>query len=287
MMTKETNVIKSFINIVQSDLTSYESSINPYKNRIQIQGERFEVFIKNSFANTFQISDVSKVEQIYSEFFIHQGSANHPPDLIIRNGDSIEMKKNESKLSSNIALNSSWPRTKLYSYDEKLTKKVSNLIPKGGIDNLYAVGTYNKKNILNQLLYFYGDCFYKNTNFYRDKYSQIQKKLSEFDLNKKSSKELGGISNFDEIDRSSLRIRGMFQAKNPMIIDTIKNLLPSSQNFQMILIMRESKYQTINNLDKTELENLNSQYIIIKNIDLIDPDNSKKHLDVKIIIYTR
>ena len=72
MMTKETNVIKSFINIVQSDLTSYESSINPYKNRIQIQGERFEVFIKNSFANTFQISDVSKVEQIYSEFFIHQ-----------------------------------------------------------------------------------------------------------------------------------------------------------------------------------------------------------------------
>jgi hypothetical protein len=64
-------------------------------------------------------NEQSRLDQ-FSRVFSYQGNPNNPPDLMIRQGDAIEIKKIESPHSS-LALNSSYPKAKLFSHSTMLT----------------------------------------------------------------------------------------------------------------------------------------------------------------------
>jgi hypothetical protein len=108
-MTNVLTAIRTIINHPISDLVNYYQS----KNRINQMGEALECFIKDIFADTVTESDQQKKLLKYSEVFSYSGNANNPPDLILRRGDAVEVKKIES-IGAGIALNSSYPKSKLY-----------------------------------------------------------------------------------------------------------------------------------------------------------------------------
>ncbi|MEC4893935.1 MAG: NgoPII family restriction endonuclease [Oscillatoria sp. PMC 1051.18] len=111
-MTNILHAIATLVNHPTPNLLShYQSKSN---NRINAIGDDLEEFIKDAFANTINETDLSKKVKRYSEIFSWQGNQNNPPDLILTNGDAVEVKKIQL-LRSRIALNSSYPKAKLSS----------------------------------------------------------------------------------------------------------------------------------------------------------------------------
>ena len=56
---------------------------------------------------------VKEALEKYSEVFSYLGNTSNPPDMIIKDGDAIEVKKIEG--FNTLMLNSSYPKQKLYS----------------------------------------------------------------------------------------------------------------------------------------------------------------------------
>lgn len=63
-------------------------------NKINSRGDRFEFFIKDSLSGTLdeEHNTISDKEQSYSNALSWTGSQNEPPDIIIRDGDAVEVK---------------------------------------------------------------------------------------------------------------------------------------------------------------------------------------------------
>ena len=83
-------------------------------------GEALEEYIKDLFSGTVFEKNENKRMEIISKVFSYLGNTNNPPDSILREGDAIEVKKIENKTSS-LALNSSFPKAKLYSNSTMIT----------------------------------------------------------------------------------------------------------------------------------------------------------------------
>ena len=87
-----TNLLIALKNVVQNpnnDLVAQYRSLN----RMNSMGEALEFYIKDIFSSAFSEKDISKKEQKYSKEFSYLGNQNNPPDIIIKNGDAIEVKK--------------------------------------------------------------------------------------------------------------------------------------------------------------------------------------------------
>ena len=66
------------------------------KNKINAVGDALEAFIKDIFANTLNETDDFKRIISYQKVFSYCGNQNNPPDLMLIDGDAIEVKKIES-----------------------------------------------------------------------------------------------------------------------------------------------------------------------------------------------
>lgn len=82
-------------------------------NRINIRGDALELYVKNLFADTFNDSEHDRLDK-WSEIFSYTGNSANPPDLMLKEGDAVEVKKIESPDAA-IALNSSYPKHTLKS----------------------------------------------------------------------------------------------------------------------------------------------------------------------------
>ncbi|CAA6810140.1 MAG: Type II site-specific deoxyribonuclease() [uncultured Sulfurovum sp.] len=114
------NILRAFINIVEN----YQVNINSLthgNNRANNMGEGLEAYIKDVFAGTINESDEQRKLEQFEKVYSFQGNKNNPPDLMLKNSDAIEIKKLESKNSA-IALNSSYPKAKIYADSPMITK---------------------------------------------------------------------------------------------------------------------------------------------------------------------
>lgn len=144
------NIINAIINLVKSPKIDLEHQ-STSKNRANSMGESLEEYIKDLFAGTVSIKDPIIRNEKLSHTFSYLGNQNNPPDIMLINGDAIEVKKIESK-SASLALNSSYPKAKLFS-DNPLLKKECRECENWSIkDMLYAVG-YVKNNKLSSLAF--------------------------------------------------------------------------------------------------------------------------------------
>ena len=137
------NIIKAFINIVHNHKTDIQN-ITLGSNRANSMGEGLEEYIKDIFTNTIDESNSQLKLENLSEVFSYQGNKNNPPDLILKNSDAIEIKKLESKNSA-IALNSSYPKSKLYANSPMITTACRECEEWTEKDMLYAIGYLPKK----------------------------------------------------------------------------------------------------------------------------------------------
>lgn len=88
------NIINAIINLVNnpiSHLTNYYQG----RNRANNAGDALEEYVKDMFANTFELAENERLEKI-SNTFSYLGNNSNPPDAMLRGGDAIEVKKIES-----------------------------------------------------------------------------------------------------------------------------------------------------------------------------------------------
>src|SRR3712207_6393599 len=104
---KMSNIINAVINVINNPVLKLKSHYSN-KNRANSSGDALEEYIKDLFSGSFNLSDEERLKR-WSEIFSYLGNNNNPPDIILRGGDAIEVKKIESKDAS-LALNSSYPK---------------------------------------------------------------------------------------------------------------------------------------------------------------------------------
>ena len=118
------NILTAILNIIENPIVKLKTFYQS-RNRINNMGEALENYIKDLFASTLNITDEQSRILRFSDVFSYFGNQNNPPDMMIRGGDAIEVKKIEKKGAS-LSLNSSYPKAKFFSNDPKIKATCRN-----------------------------------------------------------------------------------------------------------------------------------------------------------------
>jgi len=274
------NILKAILNIANNPIIKLKNSYSG-RNTINNIGVALEAYIQDAFAGTISENNSVKRNQAISNIFSYLGNQNNPPDIIIKEGDAIEVKKIQSRGSA-IALNSSYPKHKLYSTDSRITEACKTCEVWEIKDIIYAIGVISDDK-LNHLWLVYGDCYAANKEIYSrigDKIKSGVLEISEIDFSE--TKELGRVNKVDPLGITSLRIRGMWHIDNPIKVFRDIYTANDSNAFNLSCIMRKDKFDSFTENDKRLIEK-NSK-ISISDIKIKNPDNPAQLLEAKLIV---
>lgn len=287
MSNSSTNILKAIKNIIDNKIVDLIPFYKKSDNRINSVGDALDLFIKDSFSNSYNFNFKEKAE-LFNSNFSYSGNKNNPPDLILKNGDAIEIKKIENPKSA-LALNSSYPKNKLYSDDPRITKSCFDCEEEKWQkkDIIYSIGVSNN-NKLNLLWFVYGDCYCADRNIYQRVASKISQGINEInDIEFIETQELAKIKKIDPLGITDLRVRGMWHIQNPLIVFNDLIEFDSSKNFNLISIIPEEKYLSFPLADIKEIENYQDKGLVIKNLSIKSPNNPAKLMKVKFIHYAQ
>jgi hypothetical protein len=277
------NILKAFINIINNYQVSIDN-ITQGNNRANNMGEGLETYIKDIFANTTNETDEQVKLEKLAITYSYQGNKNNPPDLMLRDSDAIEVKKLESKNSA-IALNSSYPKAKLYADSPMITTACKNCEEWSIKDMLYAVGYVSQSN-LKSLWLVYGDCFCADKETYERIKTTISSGITTIpDVEFTETKELGKVKKVDPLGITDLRIRGMWHIDNPNKTFNYIYTYDDTKNFQLICLMKKEKYDSLPIEDKEVIENLENENVSVQNIRIKNPNNPIQLIDAKLLVF--
>lgn len=280
------NVLKAIINL--NKIRKNEIS-DMYLSKISINniGVGLEYYIKDLFCGTYDIENVSEKDKEYSKYLSYLGNQNHPPDFIIENFDAIEVKKIGSQ-GSRIALNSSYPKHKLYKEDPRITNacRACESTEWHQKDIIYVIGVV-KQNKLKLLWFIYGDCYAASKEIYKKIYDNIKSAVHTEGYEFTETNELGKIKRMDPLGITDLRIRGMWHIDNPLkVYDYLDVDYNKENDLTVYTIMKKEKYNSLPEKDQNDIEMLANQSdnpINIENVEIKDPDNPANYLKAKLI----
>lgn len=279
-----TNLLIALSNIVKNPLTDVVSHYRS-SNRANNMGDALEFYVKDLFCGTTDIKDTNKKNEIYDKHFSYLGNQNNPPDIIIRGGDAIEVKKIES-LRSGIALNSSYPKDKLYSDSPMITQACRNCEDWREKDLIYTIGVA-KNNKLQALWFVYGNCYAAGKEIYERIRNKISSGLSELEgVEFSETKELGRVNKVDPLGITYLRIRGMWHIDNPIkVFDYITGI--DGDKLTVNALILKDKYNSFPAEDRGNLEKLEASGLSISDVKIKSPNNPAKLLEAKLIKFTK
>ena len=271
--------LDGFINLI----SSYSEKLDLHQEsliKINREGDSLEKYIKDGFCNILnkQLDKKTSIE-VYDKVFSWTGAQNHPPDLMIRGGDAIEVKKSSAVASPSFQLNSSPPRQKMSSEDPMINERIKNCENWKEKDVVYCLGSVTNQ-IINNIWFVYGDCFVASQDTYKSIKNDIKEYLKNMDYEMAETKELGGIKNYDPLGYSSLRIRGMWSTKHP---GRIFEKFTNKKNKGLYFVARKEKFKTFSSKTINKLEQIDK--IKSLDFDIEDPDNPKKLIECKILKY--
>lgn len=279
------NLLTAFLTIVNNYQMSVQH-ITHGNNRANNMGEGLEGFIKDAFANTFDETNEHTKLEVFSRVYAYSGNKNNPPDLILQNSDAIEIKKLESA-STAIALNSSYPKAKLFSNSTMITTACRTCEAWAEKDMLYAIGNVPKNtNQLKSLWLVYGDCFCAD----KEVYERIQQTISggitsipnvEFT----QTNELGKVKKVDPLGITDLRIRGMWHIENPTKIFNYLYRYDETVSFQLICLMKKEKYESLPLVDRNTIETLGNLHVTLSDVRIKNPSNPVQLMDGKLLVF--
>ncbi len=280
------NILKAISNIAALKENNLKNYYARSSNRANQVGEHLEMYLKDALSGTFgKPEDVR--ERIYADVFAYSNSQNHPPDMIIKNGDAIEVKKIGGNAGASLALNSSTPKDMLHSNDPKIDSECRNC--DGGHwsekDIFYVVG-YAKKEKLRYLFFVQGTCYAAAYSVYSSVQEPLKKEIDriirERGLATGRTNELGRINNVDPLRITQLRVRGMWQIKNPlMLFEDVCRL--GNETFALFAVMNADKYKSFPAADRKRLEK--TMKIEVKNISIKNPNNPAKNMPAILISF--
>ncbi|MBQ8742514.1 MAG: NgoPII family restriction endonuclease [Clostridia bacterium] len=278
------NILKAILNIYRCPIYNTR---NHYKsnNRANSMGDALELFVKDSFSNSYELSEEDAIKA-HAKTFSYLGNQNNPPDAILKASDAIEVKKIESS-SSELALNSSYPKSKLHRDSPMLTASCRGC--DGGKweqkDIIYAVGVINKETI-KQLCFVYGEDYAATREIYENLRAQIKKGVLEIpDIEFAETRELGRVNRIDPLGITYLRMRGMWHIQNPFHTFNYIYEFNKEATFNFLAIINEKKYASFPKEDRNRLEEEAGIKIVEKNIK--NPNNPALLKKVKVITFSR
>lgn len=277
------NIINAIYNLVNNPvvkLTEYYRG----RNRANNVGDALEEYIKDLFCNSFNTSEVERIN-ILEKTFSYLGNNNNPPDIMLKNGDAIEVKKIESSNSS-LALNSSYPKYILKADNpmiSKACKEAEDWIEK---DIIYAVGIVDKKNNnLKHLCMVYGKDYCASDECYSRIKNTIKNGVEEIpNIEFSETKELGHVNKIDPLGITYLRVRGMWGIKNPWNVFDYIYKRDNKKDFSFMCIINEEKWNTLDN--KELITNINKDNFSIIDIKIKNPDNPVQMKKAKLITFS-
>ncbi|MDK9693468.1 MAG: NgoPII family restriction endonuclease [Sulfurimonas sp.] len=279
------NIVKAFVNIINSYQTTVKSVTNG-NNRANNMGDGLESLIKDAFAGTINETDEQSRLEIFSTLYSYSGNKNNPPDLILRNSDAIEIKKLESH-STAIALNSSYPKAKLFSDSTMITTACRNCEEWSEKDMLYAIGNVPKNtNQLKSLWLVYGDCFCADKEIYERIKDTISNGIASIpDVEFTDTNELGKVKKVDPLGVTDLRIRGMWHIENPTKIFNYLYRYDDTKSFQLICLMKQEKYESLPLEDREAIENFENESFSVVDVRIKNPNNPAQLMDGVLMVF--
>jgi len=280
-----TNLLVAIKNIVINPITNLTAHYNNSSNRVNSEGEALENYIKDIFCGTVNTTDENQRNQTFSLHFSYLGNQNNPPDIMIRGGDAIEVKKMESN-GSGIALNSSYPKDVLYSDSPMLTAECKTCETWTKKELLYSVGVAPKGKLVS-LWFVYGDCYAANKSIYEKIRSAISDGIQTLpDIEFAETKELGRVNRVDPLGITYLRIRGMWHIENPSkVFQYVSHQIES--DFSVYALLLESKYNSFPLTDRQYLEQINIMGFAITKVKIKSPNNPATLLDARLISFRK
>ena len=273
------NVLIAIKNLVENPIFSIVSHYSG-RNRVNGVGDALEKYVKDLFAGTLFCNDEYLKIQQYQEVFSYTGNQNNPPDIILRNGDAIEVKKVQGNANA-LALNSSYPKDKLYADSTMITSNCRNCEQWNVKDIIYIVGNTTDTH-LKELWFVYGDCYAADKEIYeRIKDTIINGLHSIPNIELAETNELGKIKKVDPLGITDLRVRGMWSIFHPKkVFDYIpKHSILS--DFKFYCVMKTEKFEQFSEEDKDSLYNLVNDKFFIHDIQIRNPNNPAQLIPVK------
>ena len=277
-----TNILEAIINISKLEDLNIEEVILG-NNRAVNMGEGLESFVKNAFSNAFGIGDKNEKNKIYSEYFSCEGSKRTPPDLMLKDGDALEVKKTET-LSTELQLNSSHPKAKLFSNSTLINAHCRNCEEWEIKDFIYVIGHLPKSNYLSSLWFIHGEIYAADESVYIDLKNSVSELLeSSDDLSFSPTNEIGRINAVDPLKITNLRVRGMWLLQPPYKAFDYVHEYDKTAKFQTITILSTEKYLSYPIASRTKIEE--DENIKIKDIKVNNPNNPVDLIDAKLITF--
>jgi hypothetical protein len=277
------NIINAIINLVNNPVTHL---LNYYQghNRANNAGDALEEYIKDLFANSFDLPENKRLERI-SRVFSYLGNNSNPPDAMLLNGDAIEVKKIESETAA-LALNSSYPKHTVKASDPMISaasKRAENWTEK---DIIYAVGVVRNNN-LKHLCMVYGLDYCASAECYIRIKATIKNGVETIPgIEFAESRELGHINKVDPLGITYMRVRGMWGIVNPWEVFSYVYKRNPKRNFNFMCIINNEKWATFDNTSELEALSKNNANLTISDIKIKNPDNPARLVNAKLIAFS-
>lgn len=278
------NILDAIKNLVENpilDIREYGVT----RNRANSMGAALEEYIKDLFAGTIGLDGEERLEKI-SRVFSYSGNQNNPPDFMIRGGDAIEVKKIES-MNSSLALNSSYPKYKLFSNSTMITEACRRCENWEEKDIVYAVGVVPTNNRIKQLSFIYGMDYAANDEVYtriKDSISSGVNRLPDIEFG--TTNELARINRVDPLGITYLRVRGMWGIENPLNVFNYIYSPEVDKAFNLMAIINDEKYNSFSNRDSFESFVSTRRDIYISSVTIKDPNNPSQLINSKLIKFS-
>lgn len=271
------NVLEGFLRL--KDMSNFSVRKGIRGNSVQLVGSGLEDFVKKLYRG----------DSTDSKVFSLLGNANNPPDLILKNGEAIEIKKVDG-FNAEIQLNSSAPKQRLYALDTRISKACRGVALREDWrekDFFYIIGSIKNKSIV-RLWFVHGECYAASKEVY-DSVSDsvttaIHRTFEPSELG--DTNEIASILHVDPLNITRLRVRGMWLIKNPSVV--FKEVLPENKadgNFLATMVLTEEKYiSLLDELKLTEEYIIKDGYAITKSF-LPNPNNPAENINGVILTY--
>ncbi|MBR0038978.1 MAG: NgoPII family restriction endonuclease [Lachnospiraceae bacterium] len=261
------------------------ASISGGNNRANNAGDALELFVKDLFADTVEVSENIRLERM-ANVFSYLGNNSNPPDAMLKNGDAIEIKKIESDNSA-LALNSSYPKHTLKATSSMISNECRNVEKWSEKDIIYAVGVI-RNNRLTSLCFVYGLDYCASEECYERIKSTIKTGVEKIQgIEFAETKELGHINKVDPLGITYMRVRGMWGIENPWKVFKYIYSRKDDCDFNFMCIINDEKLTKLENYN--DLLDLNKKInsFSIDDVKIKNPDNPAKLVSAKLISYWR
>jgi hypothetical protein len=260
------NIIDAICNIINNPVTELQSRYLG-RNRANSVGDALEEYVKDLFSGTFGITEEAARIKEWNKVFSYLGNNSNPPDVMLRAGDAIEVKKIESDNAA-LALNSSYPKHTLKSSSTMISTACRNSENWHEKDMIYAVGVV-MKNSLQHFCMVYGLDYCASEECYSRIKTTIKNGVEAIQgIEFTESKELGHINRVDPLGITYMRVRGMWGITNPWNVFNYVYTRPVNKKTTFMCLINETKWKTFNNTDKLiDLVSIHRE-LEIKNVDI-------------------